>query len=132
MSSARRHDLAEEGRTITDDTRVFKKPFQTVDRPQVTDHNINDEYMRNPPQVLYISSYKEKDCAKSTLAQNLPIETEKAPTQPTRGVRGAKEGAYGDIDPKEDGVLGDLPVGKRTKESALEEIVTEASVHPRR
>jgi hypothetical protein len=29
----------------------FKKEFQTVGKPQTTDHNINDEYMRNAPDV---------------------------------------------------------------------------------
>lgn len=31
----------------------FKKTEQVVGRPPVTDHNINDEYMRNPPDVSY-------------------------------------------------------------------------------
>lgn len=50
MSSARRHDLAEEGRPVTDEDRKFQKPFQTVDKPPVTD-NLNDQYYRDPPKV---------------------------------------------------------------------------------
>lgn len=40
-------------RTTTDDQK-FKKQYQTVGRPPVTDHNINDEYVRDPPNVRVI------------------------------------------------------------------------------
>jgi hypothetical protein len=35
--------------TISDE--VFKKPEQVVGKPETTTHNINDEYMRNAPNV---------------------------------------------------------------------------------
>lgn len=35
----------------TDSTQSFKKEYQVVGRPSVTDHDINDEYMRDPPHV---------------------------------------------------------------------------------
>lgn len=31
------------------DSAMFKKTEQVVGRPPTTDHNINDEYMRDPP-----------------------------------------------------------------------------------
>ena len=50
MATARPHDPA--GRfNNTDEEQTFKKAHQTVDRPPVTDHNINDEYYRHPPHV---------------------------------------------------------------------------------
>ncbi|CAL1712697.1 unnamed protein product [Somion occarium] len=38
-----------DGKPITDNLRVFKKEFQVVDKPAVTDHNIHDDYIRDPP-----------------------------------------------------------------------------------
>lgn len=38
---------------ITGDKQQFKKTEQVVGRPATTDHNINDEYMQNPPDVSY-------------------------------------------------------------------------------
>ncbi|KAH8104733.1 hypothetical protein BXZ70DRAFT_922154 [Cristinia sonorae] len=105
MSSARRNDLAEQGRPITDDTEVFKKPFQTVDKPAVTSDNINDQYYRDPPN-------------------NQPIGSTTGRTS-----WGPKEGAFEEIDPKQEGVLGDQAIGKQTKETALAETVSENTVH---
>lgn len=42
-----------------DESRAFKKTEQVVGRPPVTDHNINDEYLRDPPRV---STYTTDTC----------------------------------------------------------------------
>jgi hypothetical protein len=79
----------------------FKKEFQTVGKPQTTDHNINDEYMRNAPDNL-------------------------AGVKPSRNP-GKKEGAY-DITEQPMGVQGD-EVGARRQ--PFEQIDAEStSVHP--
>ena len=39
------------GSGVTDEALTFKKPFQTVIRPQTTDHNIHDDYLKHPPEV---------------------------------------------------------------------------------
>ncbi|EKM51752.1 uncharacterized protein PHACADRAFT_262073 [Phanerochaete carnosa HHB-10118-sp] len=38
------------GVTVTDSSQTFKKPYQTVGRPAVVE-NLNDQYVRDPPQV---------------------------------------------------------------------------------
>lgn len=43
-------DATGEGREVEDEQRVFKKTEQVIGRPPVTD-NINDQYMRDPPNV---------------------------------------------------------------------------------
>jgi hypothetical protein len=44
--------VASAGEVNTDPAATsFKKDEQTVGRPSVTDHDINEEYMRNPPKV---------------------------------------------------------------------------------
>ena len=54
------------------------------------------------------------------------------PYQPNtdRSTIGAKEGAREETDPQQEGVLGDPGVGKPLKQSVLEEMTTEGSVHP--
>lgn len=39
------------GTASTDQDRTFKKPFRTVDYPPTIDHNMHDDYIRNPPKV---------------------------------------------------------------------------------
>jgi hypothetical protein len=52
MSQLRRSDLRESSdATYTDDADAFKKSTQIVGRLEVTDHDINDEYMCNTPSV---------------------------------------------------------------------------------
>ncbi|KAI0699920.1 hypothetical protein C8T65DRAFT_580726 [Cerioporus squamosus] len=105
MSSARRHDLVDRA-NVTDESQTFKKAYQTVDRPPVTERDIHEEYMQDPPH-------------------NLPSEP-----NTDRKTRGQKEGAQEETDPKQDGVLGDANVGKQLRTSALQELATESSVHP--
>lgn len=50
MSNIERNDLRPTAE-VTDETLAFKKPYQTVGRPPVTQENINDQYMRDPPHV---------------------------------------------------------------------------------
>jgi hypothetical protein len=38
----------------TDEEKTFKKPFQVVGRPETTDHNMHDDYIRDPPVVCII------------------------------------------------------------------------------
>jgi len=123
MSSTRRHDLAEEGRPVTDDSRAFKKSFRTVDVPPVTD-NINDQYFRDPPNVttshqLFFHVHQGTD------------HDEQNVEQPARGraTQSVKEGTFEDADRKLEGVLGDQAIGKQTKEAALGEMVNENTVH---
>ncbi|KAI0631918.1 hypothetical protein C8Q77DRAFT_882219 [Trametes polyzona] len=106
MSSTRRHDLADRA-AATDESQTFKKPFQTVDRPPVTERDIHEQYIQDPPHNEGLS--------------HVAVDH--------RG-RGLKEGAQEETDPKQDGVLGDQPVGKELKQSALETLTTESSVHP--
>lgn len=44
-------DVGDNAQHTTTDNQKFKKQSQTISRPPVTDHNINDEYMRDPPNV---------------------------------------------------------------------------------
>ncbi|EPQ54592.1 hypothetical protein GLOTRDRAFT_43526 [Gloeophyllum trabeum ATCC 11539] len=81
-----------------DESKTFKKAFQEVGRPATTDHNINDEYMRDPPN-----------------------NTGDAPTT-DRKTRGAKEGAYG-IEPTQEGVLGDPGKGRPKKDELMREAI---------
>jgi hypothetical protein len=39
------------GTARTDQDQTFKKPFQTVGRPPTVDHNMHDDFFRNPPNV---------------------------------------------------------------------------------
>ncbi|RPD62665.1 hypothetical protein L226DRAFT_610837 [Lentinus tigrinus ALCF2SS1-7] len=105
MSSTRRHDLINRA-NVTDESQAFKKAHQTVDRPPVTERDIHEQYMQDPPH-------------------NIPFEP-----NTDRKTRGAKEGAQEETDPKQDGVLGDEPTGKLSRQSALEEMTTESSIHP--
>ncbi|EJF63511.1 hypothetical protein DICSQDRAFT_55428 [Dichomitus squalens LYAD-421 SS1] len=105
MSSTRRHDLADNANK-TDESQTFKKPFQTVGRPPVTERDIHEQYMQDPPQ-------------------NVPYE----PTT-DRSTIGTKEGAREQADPQQQGVLGHPGVGKALKQDVLEEMTTEGSVHP--
>jgi len=36
----------------SDEDKVFSKAEQVVGKPEVTDHDMNDEYFRNPPNNL--------------------------------------------------------------------------------
>ncbi|KAI0770139.1 hypothetical protein C8Q74DRAFT_875742 [Fomes fomentarius] len=103
MSTARRHDLVGHANT-TDESQTFKKPFQTVDRPPVTGHDIHEDYMRDPPN-------------------NQPYE-------PNTDRLSAKEGAGEEMYPTQDGVLGNQEIGKQLKQDALEDLTTQSSVHP--
>ncbi|KAI0712469.1 hypothetical protein C8Q76DRAFT_797317 [Earliella scabrosa] len=104
MSTARRHDLVGHA-NVTDEEQTYKKPFQTAGRPAVTGHDMQEDYMRDPPN-------------------NQPFELTS-----DRHTRGAKEGAQEETDPKQDGVLGNQDTGKQLKQNVLEEFTTESSVH---
>ncbi|OCH88681.1 hypothetical protein OBBRIDRAFT_691303, partial [Obba rivulosa] len=88
-----------------DNDRKFKKEYQTIGRPTVADHDINDEYVRRPPM--------------------------NEPTGPTtdRKVPGLKEGAREITDPKVEGVLGDQPIGKLLPDIARAGLIQENTVH---
>ncbi|KAL1950425.1 hypothetical protein VTO73DRAFT_5549 [Trametes versicolor] len=92
---------------MTDEVNTFKKPFQTVDRPHVTERDIHEEYMQDPPH-------------------NEPFERKGG----DYGGQGLKEGAREETDPKEDGILGDQATGKELKQSVLGSFAMESSVHP--
>ncbi|ESK82599.1 hypothetical protein Moror_3654 [Moniliophthora roreri MCA 2997] len=86
----------------------FKKVYQEVNRPAVTDHNINDEYMRNPPHNL------------DTLDDN--THTAKPTNQ------------YTEVPKKEDesmgrGILGDEGRGRAKHDVVEGEMVNENTVH---
>ncbi|KAI0074124.1 hypothetical protein K474DRAFT_1602111 [Panus rudis PR-1116 ss-1] len=106
MSGARRNEFANPDVPVTDETNTFKKAYQTVGKPPVTD-NINDQYYRDPPHV----------------------NNSEVPTT-NRKSRGAKEGAREETDPKQEGVLGDEASSKLQKSTMLEQMTNESSVHP--
>ncbi|KAI0667749.1 hypothetical protein C8Q78DRAFT_981669 [Trametes maxima] len=105
MSNIRRNDLTDRA-NVTDASSTFKKPFQIVGRPPVTERDIHEEYLQDPPDNQFYASITE------------------------RNPRGLKEGAREETELKQEGVLGDQPVGKIEKESALETLTTQSSVHP--
>ncbi|TFY57056.1 hypothetical protein EVJ58_g7258 [Rhodofomes roseus] len=111
----------------TTDDQKFKKQYQTVGRPPVTDHNINDEYIRDPPNVSGLTFRSRLHAKYSTclLEPEHPwrdVDVRKAP--------GLKEGAQEVTDPKQDGVLGDEPMSRIQKEVALGDLASENTVHP--
>ncbi|KAL1663865.1 hypothetical protein GGF50DRAFT_26392, partial [Schizophyllum commune] len=90
------------------DGKQFKKaaqPFQEVNRPTVTDHNIHEDFVRNPPN-------------------NEPIEFTHTKT------RGLKEGAK-EPEPYEPGVTGHEGTGRPKHADVEGEAVQEGSIHPR-
>ena len=109
----------------TSDAQKFKKEFQTVGRPPVTDHNINDQYMRehSASSVRPVTVYPRAPAVdEHSVAQN--IETAGARTAKP----GQKEGAYYDEEQKEQGVIGDEPLGRRKPFEQID--AEETSVHP--
>ncbi|KAI0082932.1 hypothetical protein BDY19DRAFT_981683 [Irpex rosettiformis] len=109
MSQPRRSDLrATSDAVYTDDNRKFKKAEQTFGRPEVTDHDINDEYMRDAPN-------------------NQPSELSQDRKNP-----GKKEGAW-EVDEDalvEEGVLEKSGIGRPKKEEVLGASAEEDSLHP--
>ncbi|KAL1713867.1 hypothetical protein EV715DRAFT_295685 [Schizophyllum commune] len=87
------------------DGKQFKKATQEVNRPTVTDHNIHEDFVRNPPN-------------------NEPIEFTHIKT------RGLKEGAK-EPEPYEPGVTGHEGIGRPKHADVEGEAVQEGSVHPR-
>ncbi|KAI0753885.1 hypothetical protein BC629DRAFT_1296941 [Irpex lacteus] len=108
MSQIRRNDLrADSDAVYTDDNRKFKKAEQTIGRPAVTDHDINDEYLRDAPN-------------------NQPFELSSDRKNP-----GKKEGAW-EVEEgatEEEGVLGAPGTGRTKKEQVLRESAEEDSLH---
>ena len=45
-----------DGTARTDQDITFKKLFQTVGRSQTIDHNMHDDFVRNPPKVRVSNS----------------------------------------------------------------------------
>lgn len=59
MSQVRRNDLRPDSDvTLTDDNQ-FKKSFQTVGKPPVTERDMHEDFMRDPPNVRSRSSSME-------------------------------------------------------------------------
>ena len=56
MSSIRRQDLVD-NTGKTDESQTFKKAHQTVDRPPVTERDIHEQYMQDPPRVRLPSRF---------------------------------------------------------------------------
>lgn len=44
-------DARKAGTARADQGQTFKKPFQTVIRPPTKNHNMHDDFIRNPPKV---------------------------------------------------------------------------------
>jgi len=109
IHAAQRRAEDDDRNVVTNETQTFKKPYQEVNRPAVTDHDINDEYMRDPPNNL--------------------ARDDSVPTT-DRKTRGLKEGAQEETDPKQEGVLGDEPTGRIKKDAVLGSVVNENSQHP--
>ncbi|PCH39936.1 hypothetical protein WOLCODRAFT_149987 [Wolfiporia cocos MD-104 SS10] len=102
-----RNDYSDVRSNATDDQK-FKKAYQVVDRPQATGRDIHEDYLRSPPR-------------------NQPPEYGDTSVSRHPGI---KEGAREPVDPKRDGVLGDEAASKVTKQSELEAVTTQNSVHP--
>lgn len=52
MSQVRRHDLRPADSDVARmEDNQFKKSFQTIGRPEVTERDIHEDYMKNPPNV---------------------------------------------------------------------------------
>ncbi|KIJ64629.1 hypothetical protein HYDPIDRAFT_154365 [Hydnomerulius pinastri MD-312] len=99
-------DARKAGSDTTDEELKPKKPFQTVGRPATTDHNMHDDFVKNPPQNL----------SGGTFMGNT--------TNP-----GKKEGAY-EREPTQIGVLGHEETGRIKHADAQAEMVNQSSVHP--
>ncbi|KZT23456.1 hypothetical protein NEOLEDRAFT_1069568 [Neolentinus lepideus HHB14362 ss-1] len=84
----------------TDESMTFKKATQEINRPATTDHNINDEYMRDPPNNLASGDVPTTD----------------------RTSRGQKEGAY-DVNPDPQGVIGEPGKGRPKKDEIMREAI---------
>ncbi|XP_006455619.1 hypothetical protein AGABI2DRAFT_227062, partial [Agaricus bisporus var. bisporus H97] len=87
---------------VANTDQTFKKSSVVVGQPAVTDHNINDDYVKDPPQ-------------------NTDNSIERT------GNSGLKEG--NPKEPREPGAPEDAQLGKVTKEADLAEIAQEDSVH---
>ncbi|EIW81010.1 hypothetical protein CONPUDRAFT_56150 [Coniophora puteana RWD-64-598 SS2] len=96
-------DLAHRGPNKTTDDQ-FKKTFQTVGRPETTDHDIHEDFLKNPPNN-HPSEFTNSD--------NL----------------GKKEGAY-EREPMQMGVLGYEETGRVKKSAVQGAMLEEDSVHP--
>ncbi|EAU87727.1 hypothetical protein CC1G_08763 [Coprinopsis cinerea okayama7 len=95
----------------TDDK--FKKPQQIVGRPEVTDHDINESYMRNPPHNLELSAAARK-----------PGPPQKATEQAAKDRRPA-------IVNEDQEVLGiNEATGREKKAEDLAEVVQHDSLNP--
>ncbi|TFK91847.1 hypothetical protein K466DRAFT_573398 [Polyporus arcularius HHB13444] len=81
MSSEYRGDL---GANVTDESRTFKKAYQTVDRPSVTERDIHEEYMRDPPHnVPSTPNTDRKTAGKKEGAQQETDYKQDAPSRTT-------------------------------------------------
>lgn len=96
-------DAMKDGSGKEDTALKFKKPFQTVDRPAATDHDIHEDYVNNSPQnVAHVPTSKRTP--------------------------GVKEGAYEET--SEPGVLGDEEIGRAKQIEVEGEMLNESSIHP--
>ncbi|KAI1794941.1 hypothetical protein LXA43DRAFT_94785 [Ganoderma leucocontextum] len=107
MSHISRHDRHDE-LNRTDEALTFKKPYQIVNRPAVTEHDMHEEYLKHPPH-------------------NEPSEP--SSNQRSWGLKaGAREAE--EAESRREDALGSPGRGKPLKEAILEEMTTESSVHP--
>lgn len=98
-------DAIKDGSGREDAALNFKKPFQAVGRPTATDHDIHEDYMKDPPQ----------NASRVSTSKSTP---------------GTKEGSY-EEEALQSGVLGDEEVGRMKQIEVEGEILNESSMHPR-
>ncbi|KAI6015548.1 hypothetical protein BKA83DRAFT_4232666 [Pisolithus microcarpus] len=101
-------DVIKDGSGREDAALEFKKPFQTVSRTTATDHDIHEDYIKDPPQ-------------ESTNASRVPT---------SKSTPGIKEGAY-EEEALQSGVLGDEDTGRMKQIDVEGETLNESSMHPR-
>lgn len=127
MSQVRRNDLRPDSDVTPTDDNQFKKSFQTVGKPPVTERDMHEDFMRDPPNVRNILALVVScDTELSPAPQNKPFEPSSERNPP-----GKKEGgwAFDEDTTEEEKVLGDEVRGKQTKEAALQAQTEEDSIH---
>ncbi|PIL22774.1 hypothetical protein GSI_15468 [Ganoderma sinense ZZ0214-1] len=121
MSHISRHDRHDE-MNRTDEALTFKKPYQIVNRPAVTEHDMHEQYLKHPPhpQILISGTFRMQNESSET-ATNLhswdsPVEERARKAREAESLR--------------EDILGSPGRGKPLKETIMEEMATEDSVHP--
>ncbi|KAM5539474.1 hypothetical protein V8D89_006926 [Ganoderma adspersum] len=107
MSHISRHDRHDE-MNRTDEALTFKKPYQIVNRPTVIEHDMHERYLKDPPH--------NEPSGPTTNLRSWDLEEKARKAKEAENLREDIQGSPGR--------------GKRSKETILEEMTIEGSVHP--